>query len=79
MKTKEGEPYFHIVYPKYKLGEEVVREVAVPPSYGMTHANIYRVLKSIYMLKIFNFLQLVHSKNNLRLKSESYFSQFPEL
>ena len=35
MMSKEGQPYFHITYPKYKLGEEVVREIAVPPSYGM--------------------------------------------
>ena len=40
MTTKEGEPYFHVVYPKYKLGEEIVRQVAVPPSYGMSHANL---------------------------------------
>lgn len=24
----------HVTYPKYKLGDEVVREVAVPPTYG---------------------------------------------
>ena len=29
MKTKEGKPYYHVVYPKFKYGEEVVRQVAI--------------------------------------------------
>lgn len=32
--SKDGEKYYHITYPKFKLGEEVVREVASPPTYG---------------------------------------------
>ena len=32
--SKEGEAYAKVTYPKLKLGEEVVREVAVPPTYG---------------------------------------------
>lgn len=32
--SKNGEKYFKVTYPKYKLGEEVVREVASPPTYG---------------------------------------------
>lgn len=31
--TKNGEKYYKVTYPKYKLGEEVVREVASPPTY----------------------------------------------
>lgn len=31
---KDGKPYYKVSYPKFKLGEEVVREVAVPPTYG---------------------------------------------
>ena len=31
--TKDGKKYFKVTYPKYKLGEEVVREVASPPTY----------------------------------------------
>lgn len=31
---KDGKPYYRVSYPKFKLGEEVVREVAVPPTYG---------------------------------------------
>jgi len=32
--SKNGEAYIKVTYPKFKLGEEVVREVAVPPTYG---------------------------------------------
>ena len=32
--TADGELYYNVIYPKFKLGEEVVREVAVPPTYG---------------------------------------------
>jgi hypothetical protein len=35
--TKEGKPYFKVTYPKFKYGEEVVREVPVPPTYGMMY------------------------------------------
>lgn len=31
--SKEGQEYLTVTYPKFKLGEEVVREVAVPPTY----------------------------------------------
>ena len=31
--NKNGEKYFKVAYPKYKLGEEVVHEVASPPTY----------------------------------------------
>ncbi|XP_068701666.1 uncharacterized protein [Montipora foliosa] len=32
--TKDGEKYYRVTYPKFKLGEEVVREVVRPPTYG---------------------------------------------
>lgn len=32
--SKDGKEYVRVTYPKLKLGEEVVREVACPPSYG---------------------------------------------
>lgn len=39
-KSKEGKEYYSVTYPKFKLGEEVVREVPVPPTYGNTiHKN----------------------------------------
>ena len=31
---KNGLEYIKVSYPKYKLGEEVVRDVKTPPSYG---------------------------------------------
>ena len=34
--TKDGNIYYNVIYPKFKLGEEVVREVAVPPTYGIS-------------------------------------------
>ena len=34
MKSKEGTEYMRVPYPKFKLGEEVVRKIAVPPTYG---------------------------------------------
>ena len=34
--TKDGKTYMHVTFPKFKMGEEVVREIAEPPSYGMT-------------------------------------------
>ena len=33
-KDKDGKTYYKVTYPKFKLGEEVVREVAIPPTYG---------------------------------------------
>jgi hypothetical protein len=32
--AKDGKTYMHVTYPKFKLGDEVVCEVAVPPTYG---------------------------------------------
>ena len=33
-RDSDGNTYFNVVYPKFKLGEEVVREVPVPPTYS---------------------------------------------
>ncbi len=32
--TKNGTPYYSVTFPKFKLGEEVVRNAPVAPSYG---------------------------------------------
>lgn len=32
--SKDGKVYFKVSYPKYKLGEEVVRHVSIIPTYG---------------------------------------------
>ena len=33
-KTTDGHTYYSVSYAKFKLGDEVVREVPVPPTYG---------------------------------------------
>ena len=43
-KSKDDVVYTNVLYPKYKLGEEVVREVKKPPTYG----------------KYYNFINLVN-------------------
>ncbi|KAK3743480.1 hypothetical protein QZH41_013093, partial [Actinostola sp. cb2023] len=32
--TNDGVQYIRVTYPKFKFGEEVVREVSIPPTYG---------------------------------------------
>lgn len=32
--TKDGRTYYRVTYPKYKLGEEVVKHVPSPPTYS---------------------------------------------
>ena len=32
--TLDGKKYYRVTYPKFKLGEEAVKEVPVPPKYG---------------------------------------------
>lgn len=34
MKGKDGSDYIQVTYPKFKLGEEVVRDIRVPPTYS---------------------------------------------
>ena len=36
MVSKTGEQYYKVVWPKYKEGEEVVKERSIPPTYGNT-------------------------------------------
>jgi hypothetical protein len=38
--TRDGKNYVSVTYPKFKLGEEVVRNIAVPPTYGMLDVKI---------------------------------------
>ena len=38
-KSKNGEKYYRITWPKFKAGEEVIREVACPPTYGMCNMS----------------------------------------
>ena len=36
MKLKSGKSYINVTYPKFKMGDEVLRVVAEPPTYGMS-------------------------------------------
>jgi len=53
---KEGEKYFKVTYPKFKLGEEVVREVAAPPTYSYVEdiKKLLFTLTKAEMLEVFN-------------------------
>jgi len=33
-KSKDGKEYLLVTHPKYKVGEEVVQEIRVPPTYS---------------------------------------------
>ncbi|XP_068750851.1 uncharacterized protein [Montipora capricornis] len=47
-KDANGKPYYKVSYPKFKLGEEVVREVAVQPTYGY----VDEILKLLFSLPL---------------------------
>ena len=44
-KAKDGTSHVNVVYPKYKFGEELVRQIAVPPTYGMYKVTLYSVIE----------------------------------
>lgn len=43
---KDGRYYVNVTYPKFKMGEEVVREVAEPPTYG-TKIAIFSIINKL--------------------------------
>ena len=45
-RTATGELYCNVLYPKFKLGEEVVREIAVPPTYGKALSSLLLLMLS---------------------------------
>ena len=49
-KDKDGTTYYKFVYPKYKFGKEVVREIAVPPTYRMFTAFLYLEIQLYFWL-----------------------------
>ena len=49
--SSDGQEYFQVTYPKFKLGEEVVREVAKPPTYGEL---FILEIKSLQKMKVNN-------------------------
>ena len=46
--SKDGTPYMKVTYPKFKLGDEVVREVAVPPTYGMLGNTFFLISAYVF-------------------------------
>lgn len=70
-KALDGSLYFNVIYPKYKLGDEVVREVAIPPTYSKYKCvtvcfeqNLHKIKHSIYN----SVFQWVHFSNRLNCK-----------
>ena len=63
--TKAGTVHYNVIYPKYKFGEEVVREIAAPPTYvklnktKMVH-HFYEFNESMKML-FFNENAVLHT------------------
>ena len=42
--AEDGTIYYNVVYPKFKVGDEVVREVAVQPTYGESLFTTLQIL-----------------------------------
>ncbi|XP_068760564.1 uncharacterized protein [Montipora capricornis] len=63
-KTENGKDYYKVTYPKFKLGEEVVREIAVPPTYD-------------YVAEIWKDL-LAMSKEKRKTVAEKYNAKVPQ-
>eukprot|EP00794_Sanderia_malayensis_P001048 gene1048-374_t len=52
-RAKDGSVYYNVTYPKFKIGKEVVREVAVPPTYDYVNGiKKTMFLTSMHELKI---------------------------
>ncbi|XP_067030157.1 uncharacterized protein [Acropora muricata] len=74
--SKDGTPYMKVTYPKFKLGDEVVREVAVPPTYGYVQ-EIKELLFAMTKEKDISQLKAVYEKYSANVP-ESLSSQFPD-
>lgn len=68
-KTKDGRPSFNVTFPKYKLGDEVVREVTVQPTYGNILHSLFLnmlcknglfiwLLKRMVFVFVYNYVSL---------------------
>lgn len=65
--SKDGKPYMRVTYPKFKLGEEVVREVAFPPSYG--NQNMRWAQFCTWLKILLNYNQVLKSSLVLHTKT----------
>ena len=53
--TLDGKKYYRVTYPKFKLGEEAVKEVPVPPTYGkhcFRHCIYFKYYECYYSTEI---------------------------
>lgn len=69
--SEDGQEYYKVTYPKFKLGEEVVREVDVPPTYDY----VQQVKKDLFSVKSRSELKKVSEKYNAKVPT-SLTSQF---
>lgn len=56
--SENGEEYYKVTYPKFKLGEEVVREVDVPPTYDY----VQQMKRELFSVKSKSELKKVKNK-----------------
>ena len=63
--SKDGSDYIKVAYPKFKLGEEVVREVAVPPTYSKN-------AKSSFSTSMITHVHATHQYNQIHLFFSGY-------
>lgn len=69
--SENGEEYYKVTYPKFKLGEEVVREVDVPPTYDY----VQQMKRELFSVKSKSELKKVTEKYNAKVPT-SLTSQF---
>ena len=58
-KVVKGEKYFKITYPKFHPGEEVVRDVASPTTYGRNMLIIILILLIILNILLLLFFKFI--------------------
>ncbi|XP_068733419.1 uncharacterized protein [Montipora capricornis] len=69
--SEDGQEYYKVTYPKFKLGKEFVREVDVPPTYDY----VQQVKKDLFSVKSRSELKKVSEKYNAKVPT-SLTSQF---
>ncbi|XP_067029941.1 uncharacterized protein [Acropora muricata] len=75
-KSKDGEDYLKVTFPKFKLGEEVVREIAVMPTYGYVE-ELKKGLFGLRKSELTGLLNKMTEKYQSKIPA-SLSSQFPD-
>ena len=70
--SKDGSDYIKVAYPKFKLEEEVVREVAVPPTYSKN-------TKKQFSLSMITHFHATHQYNQIHLLFSGYVDEMRNL